>query len=528
MSHILLDRVTLAAPDGSVLVPEITATVAHETVGLVGSNGCGKTTLLHAVAGDITPLSGVISLDGVPALMQQGAYPEGASVAQALGAQTQLEILERFERGFPKEADHNAVDWNFPAHLDEALASVGLEALDLKRSVEGLSGGERNRLKLAELLLRQPDILLLDEPTNDLDADGRALIYSLLESWDGPVLVASHDRELLDQADRIIELSSVGTLSVSGGWSAFEVAREAERERASRALERARGEEASARRARQASIEKQQNHARKGKETAKRRDRSSLEVNAQKERAQATSARNRAIGADRLSHASKARANAELDVARTTPIRIELPSCHLPSSHVVLRAAGLCGEADGRRLFGPLDLEVVGPERVLIYGPNGGGKSTLLRQLAGLKTPATGHVAVDPVRVGFLDQHLELLRPQETALQAMQRLNQSLDANAVHAALARFGFRSSWSDRTVASLSGGEKVRLALACLFSGMKAPHALVLDEPTNHLDFASVEMLEDALNGYDGAIISTTHDRRFAEALCAERVLNLANSR
>ena len=278
MSHILLDRVTLAAPDGSVLVPEITATVAHETVGLVGSNGCGKTTLLSAVAGDLPPLSGVISLDGVPALMQQGAYPEGASVAQALGAQTQLEMLERFERGLPREADHNAVDWNFPARLDEALASVGLEALDLKRSVEGLSGGERNRLKLAELLLRQPDILLLDEPTNDLDADGRALIYSLLESWDGPVLVASHDRELLDHADRIVELSSVGTLTVSGGWSAFEVAREAERERASRALERAKAEEASALRARQASIEKQQSHARKGKETAKRRDRSSLEV----------------------------------------------------------------------------------------------------------------------------------------------------------------------------------------------------------------------------------------------------------
>ena len=527
MSHVQLDRVALAAQNGSVLVPEITATVARETVGLVGTNGCGKTTLLRAVAGEVTPLSGAINLDGVPALMRQGAYPGGTSLAQALGAQTQLEILERFERGSPAEADHNAIDWTYPARLEETLASIGLEAIDLKRSIDGLSGGERNRLKLAELLLRQPDILLLDEPTNDLDAEGRALIYSLLESWDGPVLVATHDRELLNQADRIIELSSVGSFIVSGGWSAFEEAREAERARANRALELARAEETSARRARQANIEKQQNHARKGKETAKRRDRSRLEINAKKERAQATSARNRTIGIDRLGHASQARANAERDVARTTPIRIELPSCQLAPGHIVLRAVGLCGEAGGRSLFGPLDLKVTGPERILICGPNGSGKSTLLRYLAGSNAPTVGIVDLEPARVAFLDQHLGLLHPEETALRAMQRLNQSLGANAARAALARFGFRSSWSDRSVASLSGGEKVRLALACLFSGKVTPHALVLDEPTNHLDFKSIEMLEEALAAYEEAIICATHDRRFAGALRAERILNLGNT-
>ena len=524
MSHILFDRVTLAMPDGSVIVPEITATVAHETVGLVGQNGCGKTTLLRAVAGDITPSSGSIGIDGTIALMRQEAYPDGVSVAEAMGAQTQLDIHSRFESGVPKESDFDAVDWNFPAALDTALASCGLEGLDLTREVSELSGGERNRLKLASLLLRQPDILLLDEPTNDLDADARALVYSLLEGWDGPVLVASHDRELLEQADRIIELSPVGAFSVSGGWSAFAEAREAERERASRALEQARAEEAGAQRARQASIEKQQSRNRQGRETAKRRDRSRLEINAQKERAQATSARNRAVGSDRLEHAAQAREKAERDVARTTPIRIELPPCHLAPSRVVLEAKGLCAKAGERKLFGPIDLKIVGPERILIRGPNGSGKSTLARTLAGLDAPTIGDVKIDKARVGFLDQHLELLKPEETALQAMQRLNPALDANAIHAALARFGFRAAWGERVVASLSGGERVRLALACLFSSDTAPHALVLDEPTNHLDYSSIEMLEEALDGYDGAIICITHDRRFGESLRAHRTLNL----
>lgn len=526
MSHVLLERVTIAAPDGSMLVPEITATIAHETVGLVGHNGCGKTTLLRAVAGEITPLSGVISLDGTPALMQQGDYPDRVSVTQALGAQTQMEIQKRFERGLPRAADYDAVDWNFPARLNQTLSSCGLNALDLTRTVEGLSGGERNRLKLASLLLREPDILLLDEPTNDLDADGRALVYSMLEGWEGPVLVASHDRELLDHADRIIELSPVGIFSVSGGWSIFNEARESESERASRALEQARAEEASAQRARQASVERQQSRDRQGQESAKRRDRSKLEINAQKERAQSTSARNRALGSDRLENASRARERAEREVARITPIRIELPSSNLAPNSVVLEATGLCAEAGSRKLFGPLDLKIVGPERLLICGPNGSGKSTLARLLSGLDTPLGGVVEINPARVGFLDQHLELLRPRETALQAMQRLNQVLDENAVHAALARFGFRSAWGDREVASLSGGEKVRLALACLFSGEMVPHALVLDEPTNHLDVASIEMLEEALVEYDGAIICITHDRRFGESLGAHRILDLGD--
>ncbi|NVE93857.1 ABC-F family ATP-binding cassette domain-containing protein [Altererythrobacter lutimaris] len=526
MSHVLLDRVVLAASDGSVLVPEITATIAHETVGLVGRNGCGKTTLMRTIAGDIAPMSGSINLDGIPALMHQRPFPEGTSVAQALGVEAQLEIQNRFESGSPLEADFDAVDWNVSSQLNQAMSVCGLEALDLTRKVEQLSGGERNRLKTAALLIRQPDILLLDEPTNDLDTDGRAFVYSLLESWDGPVFVATHDRDLLENVDRIIELSPLGTFCVSGGWDVFEEAREAERERANQAFEKARADVASAQRARQASVEKQQSRDRQGRQSAMRRDHSRLEINAKKERAQATLARNRAVGGDRLEHAARAQEKAASDVAKVTPIRIELPLSHLSASRVVLKAKGLCAKAAGRQLFGPLDFTIIGPERILICGPNGSGKSTLARFLSGMDNPAIGSVEIDKASVGFLDQHLELLHPEETALQAMQRLNEALDPNALHAALARFGFRSVWGDRIVASLSGGEKVRLALACLFSGETAPYALVLDEPTNHLDIASVEMLEEALSSYDGAIICITHDQRFRQNLRPHRILDLGN--
>lgn len=526
MSHVLLDRVVLAAPDGSMLVPEVTATIAHEAVGLVGRNGCGKTTLMRAIAGDIAPLSGSINLDGVPALMHQGPFPEGTSVAQALGVEAQLEIQSRFESGSPLEADFDAVDWDLSAQLNQAMSVCGLEALDLARKVEQLSGGERNRLKIAAQLIRQPDILLLDEPTNDLDADGRAFVYSLLESWEGPIFVATHDRELLENVDRIIELSPLGTFCVSGGWDVFEEAREAERERAKHAFEKAHAEVASAKKAHQASVERQQSRDRQGRQSAMRRDHSRLEINAKKERAQVTSARNRAFGADRLEQAARAHEKAASHVAKVTPIRIELPRSQLSASRVVLEAKGLCAKAAGRQLFGPLDLTILGPERILIRGPSGSGKSTLARMLSGIDKPAIGSVEIDKASVGLLDQHLELLHPEETVLQAMQRLNEALNPNALHIALARFGFRSVWGDRIVASLSGGEKVRLALACLFSGETAPHALVLDEPTNHLDIASIEMLEEALKSYDGAIICITHDKRFSESLRPHRFLDLGD--
>ncbi|KEO88659.1 hypothetical protein EH31_17035 [Erythrobacter longus] len=205
-------------------------------------------------------------------------------------------------------------------------------------------------------------------------------------------------------------------------------------------------------------------------------------------------------------------------------MEIALPASGFVQGQVTLKAEGVSCEIAGRALFEPIDLTIAGPERILIAGPNGSGKSSLAQILAGEAEPGTGLVTRETVAIGFLDQHLRLLQPSETALGAMQRHNPALSAQDAHAALATFGFRSTAAERSVAMLSGGERVRLALACLFSSDVVPRLLILDEPTNHLDIESIEMLEEALAGYDGAIILSTHDARFRKRMAPDRTINL----
>lgn len=524
MPHIQLDRVACTTPNGADLFPELTENISDEVVGLVGRNGCGKSTLLRTIAGELAPSRGAVRVDGSCALVSQGNYSDDTTIAQALGVEGQLEIHDRFERGEPTLEDHDAVDWALPALLEKTLAGCGLPALAMERLATSLSGGERNRLKFAAALILQPDILLLDEPTNDLDANGRAFVEGLFGQWSGPVLIASHDRAVLEKVDRIIELTPVGNLNVAGGWTKFTIEREANRERVRKSLELAKAEAKSAARAQQLKTERQAQRDRQGRQFAAKRDASKLEINARKEQAQSTSARNSAMGQQKSSEALEAVAMAAKAVERVTPVRIELPSCGLQSSHIVLQAEDLSCDHGERILFEGLDLKIVGPERILVRGPNGSGKSSLARILAGQKSPASGTVNCERDRIAVLDQHLAMLSKDETLLDAMVRHSPELDRNTSHAALARFGFRSDWSSRITSGMSGGERVRLALACLFSGQNPPQLLILDEPTNHLDMEAVEMLEAALVDYDGAILCITHDAAFAGNLGLTRAIEL----
>ncbi|QUL37619.1 ABC-F family ATP-binding cassette domain-containing protein [Erythrobacter sp. JK5] len=525
MSHIKLDRIVCATPDGRILFPELSDTISNEVVGLVGRNGCGKSTLLRTIAGQLAPYAGSASSDGTVYLVSQTSYPDRMTVGQLLGVQKALEVLDRLEYGLSGQNDLEAADWTLPARLEKVLSDCGLVALDMERPVNSLSGGERNRAKTAAVLLARPDILLLDEPTNDLDTDGRKLIANVIGDWTGPVLVASHDRDLLENVDRIIELSTAGILSVEGGWSAFMAARETHRTLARNALDQARSDAKAASKARQGKIERLDQRSRQGRQSAARRDASRLEINAKRERAESTSARNRAVGDQRFLGAQSNLKLAEAAVERVTPVEIALPQCGLLSSHVVLEAEALTCEYDDRTVFEALSLKIVGAERIFLGGCNGSGKSSLARILAGQALPKQGAVHADYSRVAVLDQHLDMLLPTKTAFQEMQRHSPDLDRNGTHAVLAKFGFRADWASRKISEMSGGEKVRLALACLFSGEKPPHLLILDEPTNHLDIYAIETLEKALLDYDGALLCITHEDAFRRNLKLSRSIELA---
>jgi ATPase subunit of ABC transporter with duplicated ATPase domains len=522
MSALLsLDSLSAKTPDGRILFDGLTLAIsARERVGLVGRNGSGKSMLLSIIAGDVTPARGHLALSGRVGRLAQ-SWPETMSAAEALAIAEVRAATARVERGEGSGADFALADWTLDARVAEALAEVGLSEMSLDRPIATLSGGERTRVGLARLLIEAPDLILLDEPTNNLDAEGRATVADLLSRWRGGAIIASHDRELLERVDRIVELAPTGVRQVSGGWSTYVAVRDADRARAAGELQAAARNVKVTQRAAQDRRETQARRDKAGRAYAASGSAPKILLGRQAERAENSAGRDGRF-AERQAEAVKERleaARAEVDVL--TPLVIDLPPTQLPTNRELLAIDRATLDLGGRQL-GPWSLSIRGPERVALSGPNGAGKSSLLRLAIGFAEPNTGIVKRAEGKLGLLDQHVTLLDAAATILANFVALNPDSTLQDAHAALARFAFRNRDALRVVGTLSGGERLRAGLACLLGGPAPIQLLMLDEPTNHLDIDTVEVLETALAGYDGALLIVSHDRRFLEAVGVTRTV------
>ncbi|MBL3587692.1 ABC-F family ATP-binding cassette domain-containing protein [Rhodovulum sulfidophilum] len=235
-ASVSLSSLSWSAPDGTPLFTDLDLTFGAERTGLVGRNGTGKSTLLQLIAGHSSPASGRISVTGLVAMMRQEAlaHPE-ETVADILGVRPALELMDRAERGRATSEELAEADWTLHARIEAALARCDL-SVDPDTRLACLSGGQRSRAALAALILAEPDFLLMDEPTNNLDRAGRRAVIDLLRGWSGGAIVASHDRELLDEMDAIVELTSLGAAKYRGNYSAFRQQRESARAAAAQDL----------------------------------------------------------------------------------------------------------------------------------------------------------------------------------------------------------------------------------------------------------------------------------------------------
>lgn len=522
-SFLTINSLSLATPEGDTLFDNLTLSLGREAVGLVGRNGCGKSTLLKAVAGDLTPARGEIGVHGRTAMLQQ-SFNEADTVARALGSDEGLARLARITAGNGAAEDFDAADWTLEARLEKALADTGLAGVDTARKIATFSGGERTRIGLARLLLAEPDLILLDEPTNNLDTEGRAGVMSLIENWTGGLLIASHDRALLGRMDRIVELTPVGCTVFGGGWSEFEAARDAARARARAEAESAANRLKATERKTQQAKERQDRSDARGRAVRARGDQPKLVLDARTQRAEATSGRGNMLASRQLGEAQAALSDADAQLERITPLTIELPACDLPASRQLLSVQDAEMRFGERPLLGPLSFEVRGPQRLAIKGPNGSGKSTLLKLITGELSSTSGAISLHTDRIALLDQHSSSLDPASPLIENMRRLAPALSDNEARAQLARFAFRADDALQLAGTLSGGERLRAALAAAFAAPQPPELLLLDEPTNHLDMDAVSLLESALQSYDGAILAISHDERFLDAIGIERQVDL----
>jgi len=522
-SFLTLEAVALATPSGHPLFSNLSLNLGRECVGVVGSNGVGKSTLLRAILGKAALQSGTITLGGTARMFEQVVAPGDETAAEALGVSADLARLERIQSGAGSEQDFAEANWALPQTLDAALASTGLPQIDLSRALAGFSGGERTRIAIARLLIDPPDLLLLDEPTNNLDGDGKAAIASLLASWQGAAIVVSHDRELLERVDRIVSLSAAGVSIHAGGWSSWIAERDATRDRARADLDEAERYVRATRRDAATARERQARRDRAGKGYAMSGSAPKILMGRQRERAENSGGRGHALAEKRIATGVAALEAARTRVEVATPLNVTLPSCGLPSHRIVLTFDDVTWYAGERRIIDRLSFSVRGPERVALTGRNGAGKTTVLRLAAGLPVPDGGEIQMS-VPYALLDQTVSLLDHDSTLVDNMRRLNRSLDDNSVRAALARFAFRNVAGEKMVKELSGGERLRAGLACVLSAAPVPQLLMLDEPTNHLDIEAIEVIEGALRGYDGALLLASHDTQFSEAVGISRTIQL----
>lgn len=487
----------------------------HEKAAIVGINGAGKTTLLRIIVGEMTPDDGqvVLARDKTLGYLAQNStvdtshtiYEELLSVKADL---LRLEEKIRECENNMKHAEGDALEdlmkqytslthafetgggYLYRSELVGVLKGLGFTEDEFSKPVATLSGGQKTRVALGRLLLQNPDLIILDEPTNHLDMNSIAWLETYLLNYKGAVLIVSHDRYFLDRiAGKVIEIDQSKATTFMGNYSDYAVKKEQLRVAAWNAY---------------------MNQQR--------------EIKHQEEVIEKLKSFNREKSIKRAESREKMLDKIEV-IEKPSEVRTDMKLTLTPrilSGNDVLTVEHLAKSFDSHKLFTDVNFEIKRGEHVAIIGDNGSGKTTLLKILNGLVPADQGTFRLGSnVEIGYYDQEHHVLHSEKTLFEEISDDYPYLNNTQIRNVLAAFLFTGEDVFKRISDLSGGERGRVSLAKLV--LSNANFLILDEPTNHLDIMSKEILEDALNGYEGTILYVSHDRYFINRT-AHRILDL----
>ena len=517
-----LQHLSFQFANGETLLEDLTLSIDHTPTGIVGRNGRGKSILAQLIAGVLPPSSGSLNRTASVAYVPQAVQvTAGQSVADITGTAQALTALSRMAAGTALIDDLELIGerWDLADRLRTALDAAGLAQLAFDAPADHLSGGQLARVAVIGALLAGPQLLVLDEPTNHLDSAGRQWLLRALKAWRGGLVVVSHDRQLLNTLSRIVELSPLGIRVYGGNYDAYRLQRDTGQHAAVAALEHARLERSRERRRLQNDHDALQRNAARSRKSAETANVDRITKARWKGSAGEIVSRVRSAH-HALKHTLDDQVRQAYErVEDETPTLLALPQSAIPNGRQVLALV----EVQLPWLDpAPLTLHLTGPVRVAVQGPNGCGKSTLLKVLAGLSRPVSGECSV-PVPSAYIDQHLALLDDQRSIIDQLNLLDTPLAEAQLRTRLALLQLDAVRVTQPAGQLSGGERLKAAMAIALWRKTPAQLLLLDEPTNHLDLESVLAFEQALQGFTGAMVVVSHDQAFVQAIRPTHVLS-----
>ena len=573
--HITLDHISYAHPSQPPLFADLSAVFSAPLTGLIGDNGCGKTTLMRLILGDLTPDSGSLAApERMAYLPQDLGLDREQTLAELCGISEILRALQAMESGeySPELYEVIGDNWDVEERTLATLATYGFTPATLvdrdnpeairalfTRDMRSFSGGEAVIAALASLMVSDPEFILLDEPTNNLDSVAKAQLFETLEVLPCPALIISHDRDLLERVNVIAELHAdrqgLAHLRLfEGNYSTYRQALDTEQQAAQRRVTEAKNEVRSAHREWvQAQEIISKNMSRVWKD-----DQPDTILALAKDASRQAAAKLRVLRVGKQEQAQEAYQNAQDQVRIQEKIYAELSQQPLPAGRKVLELSRIDSAQVSRETFTvqqptkvdflhfspteannesqqgtpaecPEHLILSGPEHLHITGANGSGKTTLLNAIAhagdaDYRSPVQPAYRVDyRIKGAYIPQRIAL-DPELTLLQSVQRANSGVSEQHLRDQLARLLFRRESVHHKTGELSGGERFRAAVAQVLLADPVPQLLMLDEPTNNLDISSVDWLVQALNAYTGALIVVSHDEDFCHRIRIDRTLAL----
>lgn len=502
---------------------------AMQKANLIGNNGCGKSTFLRILAGEIKDIEGTYLCSSLPYYIPQhfGQFSE-MTVAEALNIDKKILALHAILDGSSEEIHFEQLDddWTIEDRVKEAFSYWKLSYLTLNTMLQDLSGGEKTKVFLAGILIHEPDLLLLDEPTNHLDQEGRTLLYQLISRFKGAALIVSHDRQLLNLQSVSYELSDKGLQLYSGNYDFYAVQKEIENNalqadihNKEKALRKAKEKE-------RETIERQQKLDSKGKKKQEKAGVARIMMNTLRNKAENSSSKLKSAHGEKIENIT-----GDLQALRSAHIppgtmKLDLSATNLHKGKILFTAENMNLKFQDRWLWkDPLSIQIRSGERVAIKGRNGSGKTTLLNVILGKTLHSSGTLQSSPIRSIYIDQEYSLIKDAHTVYEQAQEFNISaLQEHEVKTRLNRFLFTKEDWEKPCKVLSGGERMRLLLCCLTIQNQVLDMIILDEPTNNLDIRNIEILTQAMKDYSGTLLVVSHDTVFLEHIQIDRIIEL----